>query len=475
MYKFYRKSGIFIPKTYEYKPFYSTIKEFLFRRTKGYNTSEFIKNWFYLESDKGLLIPRFFPIDKFLNKNEYEIEDNLTNTNNDINISHNITPRNETQKEAIEFMMTNNNGILQLPPGVGKTVITIYMIGERKKKSLILVHRDSLVEQWRDRFSEFTDLSLDNDIARLSSKTFKEDLKKPIIVSTVQTILSLLKRNRQEFLIELGNSNIGILTADEIHTSIGAPLFSECSIHIPAFYIYGLSATPYRHDGNEDIIRYHLGEIFSRDNDEGTMPANVTILFIDYKIDNGRRSKYLYYGGDFQRSRYLNLMRKSENFINVSKSVLNKLKGDRNIIYVCERIKIIEDLYEWLESPSKSKFIGSVKKDQLDHMVTFATPGKIRDGVDAPSKDALIISSPISNIEQLSGRIVRSHKDKKTPIIIDMVDITCKRISQTLHKRIKFYESKGWNIKFMFASEKEKKIIEIPKEDAYKVLKGESN
>jgi superfamily II DNA or RNA helicase len=467
MYKFYRKAGIFIPKKYEHEQFYFQIKEFLKRRTQDYNTSSYVSHYFYLESEKGLLIPRFFPIDKFI-KN-YQLEDIPMNVNL-IKISHNITPRNKTQIESIKYIMNNKNGILQLSPGVGKTVITIFMIAEKKLKSLILVHRDSLVEQWKERFLQFTNLQTD-DVSRLSSKTFKENLNSPIIISTVQTFISLLKRNRQEFLTELGKANIGILVADEIHTSIGAPLFSECSLHIPVPHVYGLSATPYRYDGNGDIIEFHLGDIFKDDSSEGTMKVDVTILLLNYEIDTKKRYRYLYWGGKFQRSRYLNMMRKSINFIDFSKSLLNKLKGTRNIIFVCERIKIIEELFDWLDFNSKGKFISSAKKDQLDYQVTFATPGKIRDGVDIPEKDALIITSPIVNIEQLSGRINRTCLGKQTPIIIDMVDIGCKRILSTIYKRIDFYKKKEWNIKYVIVHKN--KVFNIDEEVAYKILKGE--
>jgi len=466
MYKFYRKAGIFIPKEYEHEQFYFQIKEYLKRRSKGYNISEYTTHYFFLESDKGMLIPRFFPLDKFLNKYTLVESDKVNVT---IPISHNIVPRNKTQEESIEFMLNNSNGILQLPPGVGKTIITIYMIAERKQKSLILVHRDSLEKQWKERFLQFTNLGPD-DISKLSAKTFSEDFKKPIIISTVQTFLSQLKRNRQEFLIELGKANIGIMVADEIHTSIGAPLFSECSLHIPASYVYGLSATPYRYDGNGDIIQYHLGEIFAKENDEGTMPAKVTIMLLNYEVNTQKRYKYLYWGGTFQRSRYLNLMRKSENFINISKSLLNRFKGNRNVIYVCERLKIIEDIYSWLDFESKGRFISSAGKDQLDTQITFATPAKIRDGVDVPEKDTLIITSPITNIEQLSGRIIRTSPGKQTPVIIDMVDIGCKRISNTVYKRIKFYRNKGWNINFVLAYNN--KISKINEENFNDILKG---
>ena len=176
MYTFYKKSGIFIPKEYEHEQFYFQIKEFLKRRTQKYNTSDYVTNQFYLESDKGLLIPRFFPLDRFI-KQQYKIEGELLYKSDRINIKHNIIPRNETQQEAINYMSTYSNGILQLPPGVGKTVITIFMIASRKLKSLILVHRDSLVDQWMERFLQFTNLTMDDEVRRLSSSTFIEDLK----------------------------------------------------------------------------------------------------------------------------------------------------------------------------------------------------------------------------------------------------------------------------------------------------------
>ena len=72
MYTFYRGSGIFIPKKYEHEQFYFQIKEFLKRRTKSYNTSDYVTNQFYLESDKGLLIPRFFPLDRFIQQ-QYKV------------------------------------------------------------------------------------------------------------------------------------------------------------------------------------------------------------------------------------------------------------------------------------------------------------------------------------------------------------------------------------------------------------------
>jgi hypothetical protein len=464
--KIIKRSGLLIPKEYQHKEFYIKIKEFLERRSREYNRPTFITTRFYVESDRYLLIPRHFPIRQYLF--EYQLDD-YSHEGEDIKINHIITPRSEAQERAINYFLSNENGILQLSPGVGKTVITIYMIATRKKKSLILVHRDPLAKQWRDRLMSFTDINYDN-IARLTSSTFKDDLYKPVIISTTQTFTSLLKRKREEFLTELNNANIGIFVADEVHTSVGAPTFSECSIHMPARYTYGLSATPYRHDGNGDIIEFHLGDIYADEDIEGTMGANVSVILCDYEIDTAGRSRYIRWGGQFIRSRYLNMMKKSKSFLNLCEGVMNKLKMNRNVIFIAERINLIDQLYDSLEYSSKSRFYRSEGLSTLNDRFTFSTPGKCRDGIDAPWKDAVVMTSPISNVDQLSGRVTRSYPDKKTPIVIDMVDYGCREISRTVYKRLQFYENKQWKVQYMLFNNG--KISLIDKDVALMILEG---
>jgi superfamily II DNA or RNA helicase len=461
-----KRSGLLIPKQYQYDDFYIKIKEFLERRTKAYNTSNYTINKFYIESEKFLLIPRNFPIQQYTF--DYNIKD-VSHEGEQIDIEHNITPRGETQQKTIDYILSNENSTLQLPPGVGKTVIAIYMIAERKRKSLILVHRDSLADQWRNRFEEFTNLKGDK-IARLRSRTFEKDLDQPIIIATTQTFLSLLKRNPKGFLIKLNEANIGIFVADEVHTSVGAPTFSECSIYMPSKYTYGLSATPYRYDGNGDIIEFHLGYIFSDDDLEGTMGAKVTVLLLDYQIDTPRRARYIRWGGDFQRARYLNLIKKSKPFTEVVRRLLARLKT-RDLICMVERIKLIDDLYNWMPIKSKAKFCGTGGLETLNSKATFATPGKCRDGIDAPWKDAIIMTSPISNIEQLTGRIIRESDNKQTPIIVDMLDYGCPDIANTFYKREKFYNEKQWPVQYLlFANNK---LRPIDRDITHKILRGE--
>ena len=466
MYELIRRSGILIPRKYQNTNEYVEVKQSLERRSKAYNTSDFTINKFYIESEKFLLVPRYFPIKQYFHS--YSMK-NMMNEGEEIEINHTIEPRSKSQEKAMEFMLNHEQGILKLAPGVGKTVVSIYMIAKRKRKSIILVHRDPLAKQWKNRFLQFTDLKED-DIARLTTPTFKNDLKKPIIISTVQTFRSLVNRKPKEFLTHLNNAGVGVLVADEVHTSIGAPKLSECSIHIPSRYTYGLSATPDRYDGNGDVIEFHLGNIFSDDDVEGTMPAKVTVIVLDYQIDTPRRHKYIHWGGDFQRARYLNLIKKSTPFREAMRGLLARL-NNRNLICMAERIKLIEELYDETQSDSKAKFCGKGDLDTLDYKLTFATPGKCRDGIDAPWKDSIIMTSPISNIEQLAGRINRISPEKKTPIILDMVDFGCQPIARTFWGRKKFYENKQWPVRYFLFANNELKPLDD--DEAIKIIGGE--
>ena len=461
-----KRSGLLIPKEYQYEEWYVRIREFLERRMQSYNTSVQVVHKFYIESEKFLLVPRNFPIQQFIF--DYDIRD-VRHEGADIDIEHNIEPRSEAQLKAMQYIMANENATLQLAPGVGKTVISIYMIAERKKKAIILVHRDPLAKQWRNRFKQFTNLE-DEDIATLKSSSFEEDLDKPVIISTVQTFLSLLKRNRKDFLVKLNDANVGVCVGDEVHTTVGAPTFSECSIHIPSKYVYGLSATPYRYDGNGDIIEFHLGDIYADTDIEGTMDAKVVVMLLDYQIDTPRRARYIRWGGDFQRARYLNLMKKSKPFIDAMRGLFGRFKS-RNLICMAERIKLIDDLYDMMPHNSKAKFCGQGGLETLDSQITFATPGKCRDGIDAPWKDSIIMTSPISNIEQLTGRITRSSDGKSTPIVVDMVDYGCEDISRTFWKREQYYDDKNWPVQYVLFAKG--RLNPIDRETTHKIIRGE--
>lgn len=470
MNEFYRLSGIFIPSKYKDEEFYKNIKKNLTREVRQYQNSPTIELKFYLENSSFLIIPRFFPVDHYTR--DFIIKDSYGN-GEDIDVSCNITLRDELQKSVVDWFSKNDKGIIQAAPGSGKTVVSIKMISEKKKKTFILVHRDSLVDQWKERLLQYTNLKSD-DIVRLATPKFYSDVDKPIIISTNQTFSSIVNKYGSARVVDVMKmANVGVFIGDEVHTTVGAPTFSQCSIHVPSRYVYGLSATPYRYDGNSDVISYHLGEVYVPQGKASVMGARVTVILMSYGVIKGRE-RYINWGGYFQRSRYLNMLKKSPLLMELCRSLVTRFeKEGRQIIFVSERIKFIEQLYSLIESVDKSKFIGSEKSDVLEKQISFATPNKIRDGVDIPQKDCLILTSPITNIEQMCGRIVRIKEGKSQPIVIDIVDIDTNQISGSLYKRLDYYNSQEWDVQFLYSDQN--KLRPVTKNEAIKIItnKGE--
>ena len=469
MYTLKKRAGIAIPRAYENEPFYIKARASLTRRSLDYHQeSLFVVHRFFLESEKFLTVPRFFPIHEYIS--DCHIEDH-SHVGEDIKIDHNIEFRDDLQADMANHMLNCDNATVQAPPGSGKTVVTLYVIAAKKKKTLILVHRDSLVDQWAERALEHTNIDK-NNVVRLTSSNFIHALKKPLIITTDQTFVSILKRNRYNFLMALDKANIGLFVADEVHTSVGAPRFSECSLHMPSRITYGLSATPYRYDGNGDVINYHLGETYVPEGEATILDAKVTVLLFDSGMLR-KSYKYVYWDEKFQRARYLNLLKNSKIFMSLCKGLLTKFSiNGREVIFVSERIKMIEELFKWLKVPSKSKFIRNATNEELRYQVTFATPGKIRDGVDIPKKDCLIMTSPIKNVEQMCGRIVRPADHKSRPVVVDMIDIGVKDIRETYYGRLRYYQDKQWERNYVIAYS-DGRIVEIDEQVAIEIIRGE--
>ena len=441
------ESGITIPSKYKNSNWFQNIKEHYHRVHPDYNNDDVVETDYFEELEDGsIIVPRFTNLMKFLGNLKYKIIDKRCN-GSVIDIKCNIIPRNNIQKSAIKTFTSSDNGLFVLDPGEGKTVIAIAGICKLKRKTLILTHKNSLEKQWQDRFLQFTNLKKEQ-VCIATSKNYKESFWQPISIITNQTFISLINRD-PNFLGILKNANFGICVSDECHTSVGAPTFSRCSIHIPTRRFYGLSATPNRMF-DADIIKDHVGKEITFGKSKDVMTGKVYVVCIDYDILPNHYS-YLYWKGKFQRSRYLNFLSRSRNLNNFVIKITNKIIDlNRNLIIVSERLGHLKQLQEIIKNKTLSvgMFVAGSNQSQLQKRVTLSTPGKIRDGIDAPWKDTLIMTSPISNIKQMVGRIARISPNKQQPVVFDLVDSTCRQISNTLSKRLRFYKSNNWEIEF---------------------------
>jgi superfamily II DNA or RNA helicase len=160
------------------------------------------------------------------------------------NINFVGTLRSETCQDAAfaagtKAFSETGGGVLTLPPGYGKTAMALAFAGHLKFKTLIVVHKEFLANQWRDRIKTFCPGAT---IGRIQQDVF--DVEKDFVIAMIQTMC----------MRELGSlSQFGFLIVDEAH-HIGAAAFSQAMLKLCPKYTLGLTATPERKDGLTRVL-----------------------------------------------------------------------------------------------------------------------------------------------------------------------------------------------------------------------------
>ena len=67
----------------------------------------------------------------------------------------------EEQQAAVDALMAHDTGVLAATTAFGKTVVACRLIAERNTNTLVLVHRQQLLDQWVARLRAFLDIEAD--------------------------------------------------------------------------------------------------------------------------------------------------------------------------------------------------------------------------------------------------------------------------------------------------------------------------
>ena len=159
----------------------------------------------------------------------------------------NLSPQ---QQVAVNSLSTYDLGTLVAPPGSGKTVVGCAMIAHHHVPTLVIVDRQPLVEQWRDRLVTHLDLA-PRDVGRLGGARSKAT--GVVDLATVQTLA------RRDDVDQLTNG-YGLVIVDECH-HIPAVIFERAVRQVPVRRWLGLTATPYRRDGLQALMAMHCGPV----------------------------------------------------------------------------------------------------------------------------------------------------------------------------------------------------------------------
>ena len=139
-------------------------------------------------------------------------------------------------------------GILEVPCGRGKTVMALKIISLIQKKTLIIVHKEFLMNQWIERIEEFIP---DASVGKIQGPVFDVE-NKDIVIGMLQTLYD------KEF--PSGSFDcFGMTIVDEVHR-IGSEQFSKTLFKTVTPYMLGISATVDRKDNLTHVLYMFIGK-----------------------------------------------------------------------------------------------------------------------------------------------------------------------------------------------------------------------
>lgn len=335
----------------------------------------------------------------------------------------NIKPR-FYQKEAIERIL-KGNCIIKLRCGLGKTILSLLAVSKLRLRTLILVRTNVLIRQWVDSIKEVFDIP-EVMIGIMNGKCKREG---PITVATQQTIANLPRSEKRR----IGNI-YGHVIVDECH-EVAAYRYRELMTIFKCRYITGLSATPFREDKLDPVLKLYVGPIVEID-DLGPFVTKVRL----------RKTMFTYHFNS-KKHQYHKLIKALIHNEKRNKLIVEDLKNYylEGKIIVCyssriEHMHILEKMLKKAIPDVSTDVLASrrhgatltikdqetIKEKLRNQQIQILNGGKvIEQGFDAPPLSVAVLATPTKSkrlVLQVLGRCQREFPGKKKAILHDYVD-----------------------------------------------------
>lgn len=348
------------------------------------------------------------------------------------------TRQPEAVAASLDALKNQGGGILSLPTGYGKTTVALYLACQMGLKTLVVTHKEFLMDQWIERIAQFIP---DARVGKIQQDVC--DVDKDIVVAMIHSIC----------LKDYGNvfRDFGLLILDEVH-HVSAPMFSRCMFKALCPHVLGLSATPYRKDGLTKVIEWFVGPVFFKVT--RTEQRHVRVICTNYACEEYSRPVPLRPRlGTIDMpeiiSRLTNDATRNAMIVSRTRSFFRQ---GRKIMVLSDRRGHCQDLCKQLEDCRAALYLGGMSQDALKNAteapVIIATFSQANEGLDIPSLNTLVLATPKPDVIQAVGRILREAAGtqvKHSPIVFDIIDQYSVFFAQ-FNKRRAWYTSSGFEV-----------------------------
>lgn len=357
-----------------------------------------------------------------------------------------LTP---VQEQAARVLLAHETGVFVGPPGIGKTVLGAWLVAQRRRNALVLVHRQPLLEQWVAQLAMFLGID-EKQIGRIGGGK-----RRPSGRLDVAMIQSLIRDDAVDDLV----ARYGHVIVDECH-HLPAVSFERVLSEVKARYLVGLTATPQRRDGHQPITEMQLGPIRFRvdaKSHAARRPFEHRLIVCEtgFRPQVGQTDAPIH---DVYRA----LVNDGARNQRIVDDVLAVLQEGRSPIVLTERKDHLELLAERLRPLVGQLLVlqggmtakqrrGSAERlttiaDDAERVV-LATGRYIGEGFDDARLDTLFLALPVSwtgTLIQYSGRLHRRHPGKAEVRIYDYVDREMPMLVRMFEKRLATYRAIGY-------------------------------
>ena len=331
-------------------------------------------------------------------------------------------------------------GLLEIPCGRGKTVIALKIIAALKKKTLVIVHKGFLLNQWIERISQFLPQAR---VGRIQGQILDID-QKDIVIGMLQSL------SMKEYPADLFRS-FGLTIVDECH-HISSEVFSRSLQKIITPHTLGLSATMQRKDGLTKVFKMFLGEIVYSEEREQT--DEVLVKAIQYVSDDAEFNEMCYdYRGNPAYSTMITKLcsfaPRSEFLLQILAQELKEQPGQQVMLLAHNKnlLTYLHDAIAHRQIATVGYYVGGMKEAALKNsetcQVIIATYAMASEALDIKTLTTLILATPKTDIVQAVGRILRVKHAR--PLVVDLIDSHDVFLSQW-QKRKKYYQSNNYAI-----------------------------
>ena len=354
------------------------------------------------------------------------------------------------QSDAVDKVLRHDEGIICAPTAFGKTVVGAALIAERKVSTLVLVHRQQLLDQWRERLAAFLDMSIKSIGQIGGGKSARTG------VIDVAVIQSLQRKGE----VKDSVAEYGQVIVDECH-HISAFTFEQIMKQVKAKYVVGLTATPTRKDGHQPIVLMQCGPIrFSLSVRAAAEKSPFQHLLVpkptDFRMPPEATELSIH---DVYAAMILDSSRNQK----IIGDILDAVHQGFTPLVLTHRKDHLEQLAAGLSTIENLVILkGGMGKKQRREVadrlaaipdgvprVLLATGSYIGEGFDDSRLDTLFLTMPISwhgTLQQYVGRLHRIHHGKRVVRVYDYVDAQVPMLARMYDKRLRGYRAFGYAI-----------------------------